>query len=73
MARAEKAMQDIKALRPPNFTLENAGQGIAGMSLIRALLLITTPLHPPDSSLTHLTLTNSSLLSTMREQRLAEM
>src|ERR1700674_4251067 len=37
MARAEKAMQDIKALRPANFTLEMLDKELQCMSLIRAL------------------------------------
>ena len=37
MARAEKAMQDIKALRPSNFTLDMLDKELQCMTLIRAL------------------------------------
>ena len=37
MARADKAMQDIRALRPPNFTLDMLDKELQCMTLIRAL------------------------------------
>ena len=37
MARADKAMQDIKALRPSGFTLDNLDKELLCMTLIRAL------------------------------------
>jgi len=37
MARADRAMQDIKALRPTTFTLANLDEELLAMTLIRAL------------------------------------
>ncbi|KZT19255.1 hypothetical protein NEOLEDRAFT_1235017, partial [Neolentinus lepideus HHB14362 ss-1] len=37
MARADKAMQDIRALRPRDFTIESLDNDLASMALIRAL------------------------------------
>jgi hypothetical protein len=37
MARADKAMQDIKALRPDKFTLDDLDKELLSMTLIRAL------------------------------------
>ena len=37
MARADKALQDIKALRPTSFTLDQLDQELLSMTLIRAL------------------------------------
>src|SRR6266487_6803750 len=37
MARADKAMQDIKALHPPSFTLKDLDQELECMALIRSL------------------------------------
>src|SRR5579859_1426480 len=37
MGRADKAMQDIKALRPASFTIDDLDQELLSMSLIRAL------------------------------------
>ncbi|KZT20734.1 hypothetical protein NEOLEDRAFT_1036437, partial [Neolentinus lepideus HHB14362 ss-1] len=37
MARADKAMQDIRALRPKDFTIESLDNDLASMALIRAL------------------------------------
>ncbi|KZT18960.1 hypothetical protein NEOLEDRAFT_1078934, partial [Neolentinus lepideus HHB14362 ss-1] len=37
MARADKAMQDIRALRPRDFTIDSLDNDLASMALIRAL------------------------------------
>ncbi|EPQ54118.1 hypothetical protein GLOTRDRAFT_12501, partial [Gloeophyllum trabeum ATCC 11539] len=36
-ARADKAMQDIRSLRPKDFTIEQLDEELASMSLIRSL------------------------------------